>query len=78
MTTEGSEVAGAVDALLVAVAKTGDDLRAFHDAVSKARLNTPAPFPRAAVSTVVSIIRHLRKAEQEMQEVLVALGLVRR
>jgi hypothetical protein len=71
------EVAGAVDALLSAVSKSTDDFRAFYEVVSKARLAQPTPFPRVAVSTVESIIEHLRKAEVELQELLVALGLVR-
>jgi hypothetical protein len=70
-----AEVTAAVDALLSAVSKSSEDLRAFYDVVSKAHLDRPAPFPRAAVSTIETVIGHLRKTEQELQELLVALGL---
>ena len=67
-------VRAAIDALLLVVGRSADDLRAFHDAVSKARVDEP-PFPRVAVATTQSIIEHLKKVEEKLQEVLVALGL---
>jgi hypothetical protein len=38
------------------------------------RLAEP-PFPRVAVATTQSIIEHLKKVEEKLQEVIVALGL---
>ena len=78
MTSEQSDSAivhAAFDALLFVVAKSADDLRTFHDTVSKARLADPAPFPRVAAATTQSIIDHLKKVEEKLQEVIVALGL---
>jgi hypothetical protein len=80
MDTEPSEaeiVHAALDALLLVVARSADDLRTFHAVVSNARLADPAPFPRVAVSTTHSIIDHLKKVEEKLQEVVVALGLPR-
>ena len=67
-------VRAAIDALLLVVGRSADDLRAFHDAVSRARVDAP-PFPRVAVATTQSIIEHLKKVEEKLQEVIVALGL---
>jgi hypothetical protein len=78
MSTNRSEseiVHDAVDALLLVVAKSADDLKAFHDTVARLRIDLPAPFPRVAVGTTQSIIDHLKKVEEELQEVLVALGV---
>ena len=77
MNTEPSDpeiVRAAIDALLLVVGRSADDLRAFHDTVAKARVTEP-PFPRVAVATTQSIIDHLKKAEEKLQEVIVALGL---
>ena len=65
----------AIDDLLVVVAKTADDLRLFHSAVSRARIAPLPPFPRATVTLTLSIIEHLQKAEHQLREVLAALGL---
>jgi hypothetical protein len=67
-------VRAAIDALLLVVGRSADDLRAFHDTVAKARVAEP-PFPRVAVATTQSIIDHLKKVEEKLQEVIVALGL---
>jgi hypothetical protein len=78
MANEASEselVHAALDALLLVVARSADDLRKFHEVVAKARVADPAPFPRVAVSTTQSIIDHLKKVEEKLQEVTVALGL---
>ena len=78
MDTEPSEpeiVHAAIDALLLVVDRSADDLRAFHDTVSKARVAERPPFPRVAVATTHSIIEHLKKVEEKLQEVMVALGL---
>jgi hypothetical protein len=78
MTSEPSDseiVHAAIDALLLVVSRSADDLRAFHDTVSKAREGDRAPFPRVAVATTQSIIDHLRTVEEKLQEVTVALGL---
>jgi hypothetical protein len=65
----------AIDDLLAVVARTADDLRAFHATVSHARIPTQPPFPRATVVLTVRIIDHLRKTEEQLREVLLALGL---
>ncbi len=78
MTTEPSEteiVHAALDALLLVVDRSANDLREFHDIVSKARVSDHPPFPRVAVATTHSIIEHLKKVEEKLQEVTVALGL---
>ena len=65
----------ALDDLLAVVAKTADDLRAFHATVSHARIAPQPPFPRATVVLTVRIIDHLRKTEEQLRDVLLALGL---
>ena len=78
MTSEPSDseiVHAAIDALLLVVGRSADDLRAFHDTVSKLRVSDRPPFPRVAVATTQSIIDHLKKVEEKLQEVTVALGL---
>ena len=77
MNTEPSDpeiVRAAIDALLLVVGRSADDLREFHDVVSKVRVAEP-PYPRVAVATTQSIIDHLKKVEEKLQEVIVALGL---
>ena len=77
MNTEPSDpeiVRAAIDALLLVVGRSADDLREFHEVVSKVRVAEP-PFPRVAVATTQSIIEHLKKVEEKLQEVIVALGL---
>ena len=77
MNTEPSEheiVRAAIDALLLVVGRSSDDLRAFHDTVAKVRVDEP-PYPRVAVATTKSIIEHLRTVEEKLQEVMQALGL---
>jgi hypothetical protein len=73
--TDSEIVHAAIDALLLVVGRSADDLRAFHDTVSKARVSDRPPFPRVAVATTQSIIDHLRTVEEKLQEVTVALGL---
>jgi hypothetical protein len=68
-------VHAAVDALLLVVTKSADDLRAFHDAVEKLRAERRTPFPRAAVATTESIIEHLTSVEEKLREMTIALGL---
>ncbi len=78
MTNEPSDqevVHTAIEALLLVVSRSADDLRAFHDTVSKARLSEDPPYPRVAVATTQSIIEYLKKVEEKLQEVTVALGL---
>jgi hypothetical protein len=65
----------AIDDLLSVVAKAADDLRMFHDTVSRARTETMPPFPRATVTLTLSVIERLRKVEDDLREVLTALGL---
>ena len=68
-------VHGAIDALLAVVAKSAEDLTAFHDAVARARIAPLPPFPRATVITTERIIDDLKRVEEELREVLVALGI---
>lgn len=78
MTTESSDsemVHAAIDALLLVVGRSAEDLRAFHDTVSKARVTDRPPFPRIAVATTQSVIDHLKTVEEKLHEVIVALGL---
>jgi hypothetical protein len=76
MTTEDSTIVNAaVDGLLGVVARSADDLRAFHDALSKARREGSVPFPRVAVSTTESIIDDLKTVEEKLQKVMLALGI---
>jgi hypothetical protein len=65
----------AIDDLLAVVAKAADDLHMFHAAVSRARIAPVPPFPRATVALTSNIIGHLKKIEDELREVLMALGL---
>jgi hypothetical protein len=71
-------VHAAVDDLLFAVARAADDLQAFHAAVSHAhaRLGPLPPFPRATVALTARIIDHLKDVDEELREVMTALGLV--
>ena len=74
--TEPEIVHAALDALLLVVGRSADDLRAFHDTVTKARgVAERPPFPRVAVATTQSIIEHLKTVEEKLQDVMVALGL---
>ena len=73
--TPAETVHVAIDDLLAVVAKAADDLKMFHDAVARARIAPLPPFPRATVTLTSSIIDHLQKVEQELREVLKALGL---
>jgi len=78
MTTESSDseiVHAAIEALLLVVGRSAEDLRAFHDTVSRARMNERPPFPRVAVATTQSIVDHLKTVEEKLQEVIVAMGL---
>lgn len=67
-------VQDAFGTLLQVVDKAANDLRTFHDVVSKARPELP-PFPRAAVTTTERVVNDLRRVEQDLSQVLVALGL---
>jgi len=69
-------VHAALDALLLVVAKSADDLRTFHDAVAKARRAPLPPFPRATVVLTERIVERLTKVDRELEEVLAALGLL--
>ncbi len=65
----------ALDDLLSVVSKAADDLRAFHTTVSHARISPVPPFPRATVILTLRVMDQLRKIEEELREVLIALGL---
>jgi hypothetical protein len=65
----------ALDDLLIVVTKAADDLRTFHTVVSRARIAPSPPFPRASVILTTSIVKNLQKVEEELREVLIALGL---
>jgi hypothetical protein len=68
-------VHAALDSLLQVVAKSADDLRNFHDALTKLRTERKAPFPRIVVATADSIVEHLTKVEELLKKVTVAAGL---
>jgi hypothetical protein len=77
MNTEPSDpeiVRAAIDVLLLVIDRSAEDLREFHDVVSRVRVDEP-PFPRVAVATTQSIIDHLKTVEEKLHEVIVALGL---
>ena len=76
--TPAEVVHAALDALLDVVAASADDLRRFHDAVAKARLAPLPPFPRASVLLTKHIIEHLTLVDQELDDVLTALGVTKR
>jgi hypothetical protein len=65
----------AIDALLEVVARSAEDLKAFHDTVARARIAPLPPFPRTAVATTESIVQNLEKVEMQLRDVLKALGL---
>ena len=67
----------ALDALLTAVAKSADDLHLFHDTVAKASLAPLEPFPRAFVTLAERVIERLTQLDEDLEEVLVELGLTR-
>ena len=73
--TPADTVHVAIDDLLSVVAKAADDLRMFHTAVSQAQIPPVPPFPRATVVLTLRIVDHLRTIEEELREVLQALGL---
>ena len=66
----------AIDELLVVVAKSAADLRAFHDAVAKARVAPVPPFPRATLIITERIVDDLKRVDRDLRDVLVALGLI--
>jgi hypothetical protein len=65
----------AITALLAVVARSAADLRRFHDVVSKARIGPLPPFPRETVLTTERIVNDLRRVEEDLRQLLVALGL---
>jgi hypothetical protein len=65
----------ALDDLLQVVDRSANDLRAFHTTVSRARFDQLAPFPRASLALTTRVIDHLKTVEQDLWEVLTALGL---
>jgi hypothetical protein len=65
----------AIDTLLLVVDQSARDLRAFHDALQHARIAPLPPLPRATMVTTESIVNHLKSVDQELRQVLIALGL---
>jgi hypothetical protein len=65
----------AIDTLLLVVDQSAKDLRAFHDAVQRASIAPLPPLPRATMVTTESIVSHLKRVEEELRHVLVALGV---
>jgi hypothetical protein len=57
---------------------SAEDLQRFHDAVAKARLAPLPPFPRASVLLTKHIIEHLTLVDQELDDILMALGVTSR
>jgi len=75
--TSAEIVHAALEALLEIIATSAEDFRLFHDAISKARV-TPLPsFPRQAVVLTESIAERLTKVDQELEELVIALGVPR-
>jgi hypothetical protein len=73
--TPAEVVHAALEALLEIIATSAKDFRLFHDAISKAGL-TPLPsFPREAVVLTQSIAERLTKVDQELEELVMALGV---
>ncbi len=68
-------VHAALDALLQVVAKSADDLRTFHQTVSRARVSPLPPFPRSSVVLTERVIERLTQVDVELRQILVALGL---
>jgi hypothetical protein len=64
----------AIETLLSVVLRASDDLRTFHQTVSKADV-ARVPFPRIAVVTTERIIRQLGDVEEDLKKVMTALGL---
>lgn len=75
--TSGEVVHAALEALLEIIATSADDFRLFHDAISKARLAPLPSFPREAVVLTQSIAERLAKVDQELEELVLALGVPR-
>jgi hypothetical protein len=65
----------AIDELLFVVAKSAEDLHAFHDAVAKARIAPLPPFPRITLVVTERIVNDLKRVEGDLRDVLIALGL---
>jgi hypothetical protein len=74
--TPAEIVQAALDDLLTVVAKSSADLRTFHDAAARARLAPLPPFPRTSLILAERIVEHLTKVDEELREMLVALGVV--
>jgi hypothetical protein len=72
--TPAEIVHAAIDALLLVVAQSAEDLHTFHDVVAKARIAPLPPFPRASLVITERIIDDLKRVERDLRDVLVALG----
>jgi hypothetical protein len=68
-------VHAALDSLLEVVAKSADDLRNFHDALTQLRVEGKTPFPRIVVTTANSVVEHLTKVEEQLKKITIAAGL---
>lgn len=75
--TSADVALAAVDALLRVVDQSARDLREFHDIVARARLSPLPPFPRATVLLTQRIVDKLATVENELEEVLLGLGIAR-
>ena len=75
--TPAEVIHAALEGLLEIIARSSEDLRLFHDTISKARLSPTPSFPRAAVVLTESIAKHLTKVDQELEELVIALGVRR-
>lgn len=65
----------AIDTLLLVVDQSARDLRAFHDAVQRARIASLPPLPRATMVTTENIVNHLKRVDEGLRQLLVALGM---
>jgi hypothetical protein len=64
----------AIDELLLVVAKSAEDLKAFHDALARARMAPLPHIPRTTLIITERIVDDLKRVERDLRDVLVALG----
>jgi hypothetical protein len=75
--TPAEVVHAALEGLLEILDTSAQDFLLFHDTISKARLTPTPSFPRAAVVLTESITKRLTKVDQELEELVMALGVPR-
>jgi len=76
MDTQTPTVEMSLDALSEACAKSADDLRAVKDVLERARVDIASrntSVSRRVVAAAERVVEHLRKTDEALKEVLVAL-----